>query len=129
MFLNMNTAAWPAVVVSNGYVRNSQLLLIRSAVLDPVLAAFLNAGISVVNVVVIAAGIATQGQARIYRKDGKYALYPLNELRRFLLTIYHQNKATAPKGAKRPLPIAVLQITPTAQEKIESRSASEAGGE
>ena len=93
------------------------------------LAAFLNAGISVVNVVVIAAGIATQGQARIYRKDGRYALYPLGELRRFLLTIYHQNRATAPKGARRPLSIAVLQITPTAQEKIESRSASEAGGE
>ena len=123
----MNTAAWPAVVVSNGYSRNSQLLLIRSAVLAPVLAAFLNAGINVVNVVVIAAGIAAQGRARIYKKDGKYALYPLNELRKFLLEIYLRNRATAPKGARRPLPVAVLQITPAAQEKTESKSAVKAG--
>ena len=127
-FLNA-TAAIPAAIISNGRTRGALNILIKAKLLEPLLATFVEAGFDVVNIVMFAGGIVVQGRARVYKRynGNGYDINPLGELKKYLRSLYLQNRGDTPKWGKRPLPVVILAVTPVAKG-VEIKSASEAGG-
>jgi len=114
VFLN-STAAIPAAVISNGRTRGALNILITARLLAPLLSTFTAAGFEVVNIVVLAGGVTVQGFARIYKHERGYDLNPLGELKKYLRSLYLQNRGNTPKWSKRPLPVVILAVMPVAK--------------
>jgi len=117
IFLNA-TAAVPAAVISNGSTRGALNILITAKLLEPLLATLTAAGFEVVNIVVLAGGVTVQGHARIYKHERGYNLTPLGELKKYLRSLYLQNREGTPKWGKRPLPIVILAVTPVKEGNV-----------
>ncbi len=124
-FLN-TTAAVPATVISNGKTHGALNILIKAKLLEPLLETFVEAGFDTVDIVLIAGGIVVQGRARVYRHKNGYVLSPLDELKKYLRSLYLQNREGTAKWGKRPLSVLILAVTPVAK-RIESKSTSEVG--
>jgi hypothetical protein len=106
-------------------------VLISSRALQPVLAAYRRANVRALHVVLHAGGLVVQGLASIVPKRSSKSgppalyLYPLGELQKLLRALYLQQRDSAPRRARRPLPVVVLALAPAPEGRQGGRLAGE----
>jgi hypothetical protein len=91
---------------------------IKADGLADLLQTFYEAGVRRVQAIVDIAGQRLAIDAAIYRKIDKrrgrtlYWLYPLGTAQSLLRDLMYKHRASAPRGAKRPLPVAIFAVLP-----------------